>query len=104
MKNVFSIIVICLTITVSAAAQKGWVYSESKAGKVTYKECEGVDVESDTVLFVVSKTSYQMFTLAGVDKGNKQIWVDHATNKVITRTVKDGKVIFWKTSKKAYYY
>ena len=104
MRKVLLQVLLCLTVSLSAAAQTGWVYTESKDGKVTHKECEGVYVAADTVVFVATKTSWQMFVCVGVSKEGRHIWVDHATGKVINRAMNDGKIIFWKTNRKAFYY
>ena len=94
-----------LSITLSSQTV-GWVYSVSKDGKDTHKECQSFDITDDNVvIFVVSGTSYQTFYQVGSDPKGRSIWADGANNKIVTRVVQaDGTVVFWKSDKKAYYY
>lgn len=99
----FLFISLLLLLSAPLLSQKGWVYSESKNGKETRKECNELSVSADRVLFIVSGTQYQLFYL--VSDSPKQVWADHATNKIVSRVVQaDGTVVFWKHNKKAFYY
>ena len=104
------IIIFCLTIlivilgtavfTKMAAQTSPFMYSISKDGKETHKECLSVSVTDSDAIFIVTGTSYQAFK-----KLADKIWVDAANQKVIQRTVQaNGTVVFWKTDKKAFYY
>jgi hypothetical protein len=98
---VFLFVLVLLFIAVSLSAQTNpFVYSISKDGKETHKECLSVSVTDTDVIFIVTGTSYQAFR-----KLSDKIWIDAANQKVIQRVVQtNGTVVFWKTDKKAFYY
>lgn len=95
-----------LFLSVASYAQKDpYVYSISKDGKKTHKECLSIQVKPEQVVFIVSGTAYQVFYKVGTDGTGSVIWADGANDKIVTRQVeKDGTVVFWKTEKKAFYY
>ena len=94
-----------LLLSVTLSSQTGWVQSISKDGKATHKECIHLKVDAESVLFVVSGTSYQGFQKVGVDSEGQPIWIDSASGKIVHRVVqKDGLIVFHKSDKKAYYY
>ena len=87
------------------SAQDGWVYSISKDGKESHKECKAMKVEPMMVWFHVSGSTYEVFDLIGNDLDGLPIWQSRATGKTAQREVrKDGSVVFWKTDNKAFYY
>lgn len=87
-------------------AQKDpYVYSISKDGKKTHKECLSIQVKPEQVVFIVSGTAYQVFYKVGADSSGSAIWADGANDKIVARNVeKDGTIVFWKSEKKAFYY
>jgi hypothetical protein len=98
------VFVFLLFMSVMGYGQKGWVYSVSKEGKETHKECLDVSVKDDMVVFVVSKTAYQVFRKIGQSRTG-DIWIDDATSKVVDRVQQsDGVIVFWKSDKKGFYY
>lgn len=98
---VFLFVLFLLFVAVSLSAQhQPFVYSVSKDGKETHKECLSVSVTDKDAIFIVTGTTYQAFR-----KLAEGIWVDAANQKVVKRIIqKDGTVVFWKTDKKAFYY
>jgi hypothetical protein len=94
---------LCMLTSLSVYSQKGWVYTENKAGAATYKQCQGVQVTDSTAVFVVSGTSYQSFRVVGTAKNGGKLWVDDATGKFIHHVATNDGAIWWKTSKKAYF-
>jgi len=104
MKNLFLSLVVLFAAT-NLPAQDGWVYSVSKDGKATHKECKAMKLELDMVVFWVSGDKYQVFDHIGNSADGSPIWADRATGKVVQRQVEDDKtVVFWKSEKKAFYY
>lgn len=96
---IFSIIMFASAYT---HAQKAWVYSEAKNGKVSYKECIGVSVSDTLVTFVVTGTTYQQFRAVGVSYSGETIWMDCANGKQVHFTCKGNTKVWWKTSKKGF--
>lgn len=104
MRNLFFILVVLFAAT-TISAQDGWVYTVSKDGKATHKECKAMKLELDMVVFWVSGDKYQVFDRIGTKDDGTPIWQDRATEKEVQRQVEaDKTVIFWKSEKKAFYY
>lgn len=105
MKNVLFLVVFMLVSGVIYAQKDPYVYSISKDGKKTHKECLSIQVKDSQVVFIVSGTAYQVFYKVGSDSAGSAIWADGANDKIVTRQVEsDGTVVFWKNDKKAFYY
>ena len=100
----FSIAFLFLSGVISAQKDP-YVYTISKDGKKTHKECISIQVKPEQVVFIVSGTAYQVFYKVGTDSTGSAIWADGANDKIVTRQVEaNGTVVFWKTEKKAFYY
>lgn len=103
MRKLFTLLLVIVATT--TWGQVGWVYSVSKDGKATHKECISLSVEPTKVLFIVNGTTYQLFYSAGTGVDGKPLWADAANDKLVTRVVQaDGTIVFHKTDKKAFYY
>jgi hypothetical protein len=105
MKSLLISVVFILLSGVIYAQKDPYVYTISKDGKKSHKECLSIQVKVDQVVFIVSGTAYQVFYKVGTDSSGSAIWADGANDKIVTRQVeKDSTVVFWKTEKKAFYY
>jgi len=105
MKNVLFSICFLFISGVISAQKDPYVYTISKDGKKTHKECISIQVKPEQVVFIVSGTAYQVFYKVGTDSSGSAIWADGANDKIVTRQVEaNGTVVFWKTEKKAFYY
>jgi hypothetical protein len=106
MRQVFFIIILFLSAPIMGQSQiepieaKGFVTTFSKEGLRTDKECVAVRVYIDKIIFITSKTTYQVFyKLSGGE------WVDGATDKITPFvTQKDGLKVFHKSDKKKFVY
>ena len=105
MKSLLFSVVFLLLSGVINAQKDPYVYSISKDGKKTHKECISIQVKPEQVVFIVSGTAYQVFYKVGSSSDGSAIWADGANDKIVQRQVEsDGTVVFWKTEKKAFYY
>lgn len=105
MKSLLFSVAFMLLSGVISAQKDPYVYTISKDGKKTHKECLSIQVKDSQVVFIVSGTAYQVFYKVGIDGTGSAIWADGANNKIVQRQVeKDGTVVFWKSEKKAFYY
>ncbi len=76
-----------------------FVYSKTKTGKVSHKECEFLIVCDHAVEFRATATSVQTFY-----KITESKW-ESMSGKVVTKQVDaDGTIVFWTSETKAFYY
>jgi hypothetical protein len=101
----FLLVLQLMLLSITLSSQTGWVQSISSDGIKTIKQCKGLVIEPTHVIFYVSGSTYEIFSLAGTDLEGNPLWKSEATGKNIFRVVQpNGLVVFHKSEKKAYYY
>lgn len=106
MRQLFFIIILFLSAPIMGQTQtepidaKGFVRTTNKDGLDTDKECAAVKVYNDKIIFITSKTTYQVFY-----KLNGGEWIDAATDKLVPFVEqKNGLKVFHKSDKKKFVY